>query len=216
MSVADLRHLIYFLYPVRGTHWWRFNLDRLLPRIHLFNGRRVVYLALDDKTEDPELIKEAFGDPSIEFVLGQNDPNLREMPAFKNVLLPAVADLDGVTFYAHGKGCSPSRGNDPYIRNWVWNLYHHNLKESVPPLLDRYEAVGVYRILYWHCHSPWHYSGTFFWLRNEAVFRRHRRNWRYVVQSPYGPEGYPGRLIPYEASACVYGDNRGNLYTYLE
>jgi len=211
MSHSDQRHLIYHLYPRKGG-LWDLNVDLIAPRLQLFNGRKVVCVAVDETTEDLDVVMARFRDLSVTFIPRAND-ELHETGSFIDVLMPAVAAEEGVTFYAHGKGTSYGRRNVPFALNWVRNMVHYNLQPDAPRYLDElYESVGIYRRLMFHNGSPWHYSGTFFWFRNEAVFRRADRDWGSITRNTHGVEAYIGRLIPYNVSYSLYGDNAPNLY----
>jgi hypothetical protein len=212
MTIPGPRHLLYHLYP-RRNGLWRFNVNLLKPHLRLFNGKKVVHIATDNSTEPPQLVRDAFEDPTIQFEVTPNHP-LHETGPFIDILMPQICSEKGVTFYAHGKGASYGKRDVPYVLNWARNMYYHNLHAATFDLLESYEAVGVYRRKMLHGPSPWHYSGTFFWFRNDSVFQG-EKDWRCIERGPHGVEQYIGCIVPYEHSACVYGDNAPNLYIAL-
>src|SRR5712671_7067778 len=66
------RNLIYHIWPVRGSTW-KWNLDQLKQRIDLFNGRRVVGIAHDSRSESPETVQEYLEGHGCEFFIIAND-----------------------------------------------------------------------------------------------------------------------------------------------
>jgi len=68
---APRRHLMYHLWPVKGQTW-RWNVELLLQRIDLFNGRRLVAIVTDDRTEDLATVQAAFAGHGVEFIVQPN------------------------------------------------------------------------------------------------------------------------------------------------
>ena len=153
-------------------------------------------IAQNEITVPAKEVQDALGFQDVTWRIVDNDPKLWETASFPRMLemLQSLAP-DEITFYAHGKGVGYM---DPAKRRWCDTMYYFNLSSPalVDAILDSYDALGAYQ---WknrfHAGSPWHYSGTFFWLRHKAIFSR---NWRDIEPTMYGVEGYPGRHIPLE------------------
>ena len=117
MNHSETRHLLYHLYPRKGS-LWKLNVELLKPHLDLFNGKKIVYIATDDRTDDPDIAMSAFNDATIQFEIGQNY-ELRETPPFIQNLMPGVANETGITFFAHAKGGSYGRTDIPFIENCI-------------------------------------------------------------------------------------------------
>jgi hypothetical protein len=122
-----------------------------------------------------------------------------------------------VTFSCHGKGVRRSvvGSDDPHdhIFQWIKAMYEVGFSwNRVEAALKTHGACGAFRRVEKRPRAkwgPWHYSGTFFWWRNQDVFRR---NWRGVPRHFYGVEAWPGLIFATEEAACLVGDNIGDLY----
>lgn len=206
------RNLHYFVYPLQGSIWdW--NVAQLKPYLSSFNGKKVVGVAVDERTEPLDVVAKAFGDPGIDFVAAQNDPWRRESVTFLQIMDRLRSqDPDEITFYGHAKGICPTGGTTRRIQAWNEAMYVLNLSriDIIEWLMKRYSAVGAFRHIMPHFGSSWHYSGTFFWVKHEAIFSK---NWTEIEGSRWGVEAYVGRHIPLEESfdltLCRYF---GNLY----
>jgi hypothetical protein len=205
------RHLLYHVYPRRESVW-RWNVQKMKKRLSLFNGRKVVHVALDDTTDSLEAVQKEFDDATIHYETSPNSYNGETTPLIAT-LLPAVETEPGVTFYAHAKGVSYEQEDRrlPYVRAWVNNMYDFNLRPDAVRYLEIYETVGIYRKRMFLLGSTWHYSGNFFWFRNSALFSR---SWQHVYgKRRRGAEAYIGLHTPLEQSYCLYGElGKINLY----
>jgi len=215
---GDVRHLTYYVYP--AGPWWRWNLDELRKRIGLFNGRRLVAVATDEGSAQAGEVKELLAGDGCEFLLYRNDPGKREMVAHLD-LLQRLQDyqVDGdVTFYGHAKGVS-SHLYGAGVRRWIEEMYRGNLDcwPAVQRALRTHATCGVFRRILSPApaaHVPWHYSGSFRWVRNKDLYSR---NWRAIDMNWYGPETYPGMQFTLAESACLYGEFAyGGVGLYLE
>ena len=97
------RNLMYHVWPVRNSAW-RWNVERLLRDIDLFNGRRIIGIAHDGMSEPPAAVRACFEGHGCEFIEVPNDPR-GECLTFP-LMLERVASQDpaDVTFYGHAKG----------------------------------------------------------------------------------------------------------------
>jgi hypothetical protein len=78
---------------------------------------------------------------------------------------------------------------------------------AVKRQLDRYPMTGAFkmygRFVTHRQMGDWHYSGTFFWFRNQAVFSR---DYARVPDFYYGVEAWPGLLFNGKETGCVFLD----------
>lgn len=207
------RHLLYHVWPVRDSIW-RWNVERLLADIDLFNGRRIIGIVHDAKSEPPELVKAAFAGHGCEFIELPNDPT-GECLTFP-AMLKTVASLDpdDVTFYGHAKGVRHGKAVSASIRRWTEALYDISLCQwpLVAEQLRSHALTGSFRMLgrfRAHQHlGDWHYSGTFFWLRHALVFQRPVD----TVPAFYGGvEVWPGLHFRREETGCLLFDKLREL-----
>lgn len=215
--IADARrNLIMHLYPVASNEMWRFNVQQILQRLPLFNGRRIVSVAIDDSTVPIEQVEREF-ECRVEIRQVKNDPKLGELASFYSLLDTVMSDdPNDCTFYCHGKGVSDGRlsrtkTNRSTIRNWTEWMYRLSLDDwqHVEQILQSLGTVGPFRKLRQLAKSHWYFSGAFYWFRNAYA---HQRNWRYVTKEYYGSEAWPGNLFSLQESASLGADNVGSLY----
>ena len=75
-----IRHLMYHIWPAGTTRRWQWNVAELKKRIELFNGLRIVGIAVDENTATAEYVVQEFGDTRIDYwYVTKNDPVLGEM-----------------------------------------------------------------------------------------------------------------------------------------
>lgn len=221
IDTSDLvRHLTFHIYPVAKFGAWQWNCDRLLAASHLFNGRRIVAIAVDGTTDSDFEVRRYLADFTDEFIVVQNNTILREVATWLP-MLERLREHDSerdVTFSCHAKGVRhklvPDESEGSTVFRWTqaqWELGTH--WPSIEPLLQGHATAGAFRR--YVSHSPklgfgqWHYSGTFYWWRNRDVFRR---SWRNVPKSFIGTEAWPGLLFaPHEAGVTL-GDDVHDLY----
>lgn len=217
---AITRHLIYYIYPVRGNGVWQRNVEHLLRRIDLFNGRRIVAIATGDELEPAEDVQAAFGSHVNEYLLQPNNKRLGEVAAFVPMLERIGSRSPSeCTFYAHAKGVTRQVNDRVTVHRWA-DLMYESLLDHWPlieQLLEQYPIAGSFKKVgrgFAGSTSDWHYSGTFFWMRNSEVFSR---DWRRVDQQYGGVEAWPGVHFATDEGACVFGKGRVpglNLYDY--
>ena len=207
------RHLLYHLWPVRGGTW-RWNVEQLLQRVELFNGRRIVGVVHDARTEDPALVRLAFDGHGFEFVELPNAAH-GEAATFPHLLESLAGEgPHDVSFYAHAKGVKYEPVFPPAVKRWAEVQYAVTLDHwpAVREQLDRFAMTGILRRLGRfanHQHvGDWHYSGTFFWFRHDAVFGPRRAA---VPQFYGGVEAWPGVLFSRHETGCLLLDNQREL-----
>lgn len=218
---SPTRHLTFHLWPVRGYGAWQWNCDRLLERAELFNGRRIVAIAVDGDTDPAEAVQEYLRGFTDEFIVVRNEPKLREAVTWLTMLrmLEQHKTDQDVTFSCHGKCVrhhvseENARGRST-IFEWTKAMYETLLSDvdEVEALLSTHAMAGSFRrymVPQRNGWSPWHYSGTFYWWRNADVYAR---NWEFITQKFFGTEAWPGWLFRPEEVAVVVGDEVGDLY----
>lgn len=232
----SVRHLLYHICPLDGPNGaWRWNVDQLRQRLHLFNGTRVVAVATDPpegrkpQPEGPfapvgrettypcasfeDVVKE-FGEDAagIEFVKVENDPSLCEV-ASHLPLFARLADNTGpedVLFWGHNKGATRPPGS--VTERWTEALYETYLDywPVVEDLLERYPVVGAFKKLgrQWPAEqstSDWHYSGSFFWARCRELFKK---DWERIDEFWSGIEPYPSLHFSAAEAGCIFHEGR--------
>lgn len=213
-----VRNLIYHVYPLLGSEVWRWNVDMILERIDLFNGRRIVAIAVGDETESAETVKDQFGSEVVEYMVFRNNKQVGEMSSFIPLLAQVESDdPNQVTFRAHAKCVMRCQQNPaPHLRDWVEMLYRTSLEDwsLVREHLESAAMTGSCRKFdqfnkQLKTDKPT-YSGTFFWFRNCFVFSR---DW-YTVDSPrWGCESWPAKMFIKEETRCLCLDNTGSMYS---
>ena len=205
---TPVRHCIGHLWPNATNEMWRWNLNQLLRRIDLFNGRRILSVALDSRTISRERIERILNGYGFEITYVENQPQLGEVVSFPRLLealQPEFSDPNACVFYWHGKGCGGRREQDPAIvREWaetMWavNLDHWPLVESH---LAEAAATGAFRQGWWDT-KQWIFAGSFFWIRANAI---PGREWRRIDADRFGVETWPGKHFTASESRCLFLD----------
>src|SRR4030095_13755083 len=207
------RNLIYHIWPVRGT-MWKWNLDQLKSRLDIFNGRRIMGIVHDDRSEPPERVQEYLEGHGFEFVIAKNDAPGEAITFPLMMQRVASDDPNEITFYAHAKGVRWDPNVILPVRRWVEVLYRVTLDDwvTVRDHLQRFAMTGAFKMPgRFKTHrrlADWHYSGTFFWMRNAHVISRNYLN---VPQFYGGVETWPGTIFRKEETACLFMDNLRHL-----
>lgn len=227
------RHLIYHIYPVMGNGAWEWNVDNLCQRLWLFNGEKIVSIVTDSHrkrqprgpdrarhkgmTASVDQVKARFGAfaDEIDFIVTENDPNLREVLTFTPMMerLPKT----GVTLYAQAKGTT--RRPDHIAHRWTQALYEIYFDwASVTKQLKDFPITGAFKKYGpgWspdQTQSDWHYSGSWFWFRNADLFAR---DWRKIDQFWSGIESLPSQCFRSDEAGCIFFEGKVpevNLYS---
>lgn len=202
------RNLLYHVYPLRGS-CWKWNVDQLLRRIGLFNGKRIVAIAVDDGTDPADDVRRAFGD-AVQFVVVPNAKDRWDGAAFEAIYSRVESvDPGEVTFWAHAKGVTSRQWAGDAPKLWAAAMYAVNLDywPVVERLLARRPVVGAFKRQgkSWEASaSLWHYSGSFHWFRHAPLFSQ--PNWR-EIDAFYGcMESYPSiHFADSDAGNLFYG-----------
>lgn len=210
---APRRHLMYHLWPVKGETW-RWNVEQLLQRIDLFNGRRLVAIVTDERCEDLATVQAAFAGHGIEFIVRPNASG-GESVTFPLMLAELAREhRDDVAFYAHAKGVKYEPVSPPAVKRWAEVQMAVTLDHwpTIRAQLDQHAMTGLLRRpgrFANHQHvGDWHYSGTCFWFRHDAVFQR---AWQDVPAFYGGVEAWPGMLFSQQETGCLLLDQLREL-----
>ncbi|OYV82649.1 MAG: hypothetical protein B7Z73_16940, partial [Planctomycetia bacterium 21-64-5] len=168
-------NLIYHVWPVTCNDLWRWNIQRLLRRIEIFNGKRIVAVATNDETVSASDVERAFEGHDITFIMMPNDAKLREAATFLP-LLDAVRTLDpaDATFYGHAKGVSRAKNVHAVEKAWAECMYHHCL-DFPDRVREALSGKAMYGVSF-PIEKTWIYPGTFWWFHNASLFGRD--DWR--------------------------------------
>jgi hypothetical protein len=212
-TMTPRRNLLYHVWPVRGSTW-RWNLDELTRRIDLFNGRRVIGIVCDERSEPAEAVQAYLDGHGCEYVIAPNDAR-GEAATFPSMLERVASTRDDeVSFYAHAKGVKYEPQCPPSVRRWAEVQYGVTLDDwlGVKEQLQRYAMTGVFRkhgrFRNHRNVGDWHYSGTFFWMRHADVFTR---RWEDVPQFYGGVEAWPGMHFQRDETGCLLLDDVRDL-----
>jgi hypothetical protein len=239
------RHLLYHLYPLEGPNGaWKWNVEQLCRRMELFNGKRVVAVALDPpggrwstpkgkgapvgrtETNYPsaslERVKEEFGQyaDSIDWVVVENDPELCELTSFDLLYgrLRNHRDPSEAIFYGHSRGTTRPSNN---TQRWTEVLYETYLDywALVEEKLAQFPVVGSFKKTgrgwpEFQSDSQWHYSGSFLWIRPKELFEK---EWRKIDRFWSGIEPWPSLHFKTEEAGVVFHERTNpqmNLYDH--
>lgn len=208
-------HLLYHLYPTNGTIW-KWNLELLFQRWHLFDGRKLIYVAIDDGGPSSQDVHRLFRGRGAEIHLVHNRANEGEAVSFLQGW-QVLQHESGQVFRAHGKGVSrEGTAEEPAVRRWVEHLYRESLDDwhRVHQALQTHPIAGP--LLRDGAAKPmpdaaWHFCGAFYWVRLDAL---RTRPWRVRDNSRFAAEAWPGRVFHRKEAACLGRENRGHLSPY--
>lgn len=215
-------HMAYHVCPIGN---WVWNLETLSQYVGKFTGHKVVGLATIpgmkiSKVEN--VIYKHLGDDVV-IKKYKNNPILRESMTFPHIMryLEVKANQkSSCIWYGHTKGITHIKKFAKVTQKWAELCYLHTLgdkafEESVKVLEEGYAMSGPFkRYGKQHNFPPqlyhWHYSGTFFFVRPDALFSRERQ----VIIRPhrYAIEALPGEICKSELGYCTFGDGIGDLY----
>lgn len=213
-----VRNLIYHVAPIAGNGVWRLNVEQLLRRIGLFNGQRIVSISTAKEFDEPDEVKAAFRGQVTEFLAVPNSRQLGEVATFPAMLQRVASMADNeITFYGHAKGVSRPTNDRVTVHDWARIQYETCLDYMplVEDLLLRHPVAGSFKKIgsyFGNSRGSWHYSGTFYWLRNSQVFSR---RWRKMARIWGGVECWPGMQFSIDEAATIFMCGaRFNLYDY--
>lgn len=198
------RHLAYHVYPIKDSAW-KSIVQRVVKELDSFNGSKVVSIAIDTRTVKPSEVIEVFGRKDVKYITILND-HTGEVKSWKPLLTEILKNnsKNDITLYAHAKGVT--RGDNPYVKSWCDMLHEVNFQNI--PLVERqlsmYPITGAFQKIghgFSDGRSDWHYSGTFFWFRNDVMSKR---NWTDIGQYWGGVEAWVGRHFHPDEAGCLF------------
>jgi hypothetical protein len=210
-TATPRRNLLYHVWPVNGT-MWKWNVDELLKRIDLFNGRRVMSIVHDERSVTPDEVKRVVAGHGFEFVVARNDERGEAINFAEMLHRVASQDANEISFYGHAKGVKYDPDIPLPIRRWAEVQYQVVLDDwlTIREQLQRYAMTGPFkrygRFDPHHNLADWHYSGTYFWMRHSHLFARDHQN---IPQFYGGVETWPGTVFRKEETGCVFIDELG-------
>lgn len=222
--VDPVRNLMMYIYPIAQFEVWRWNIEQIRKRLHLFNGKRIIAVMTDPSTNTVEEVQAAFCGERIDaWVVGLNDPNRWEMQGLPRMMeFVHSCDPNEITFYCHGKGAQgpehihgPTFLQQPRVK-WAMAMYGACLDDMpfVEKQLETHTFAGAFKRRMVHGEPPyrssWHFAGTFYWFRNARLFAL--PNWHHFDHQWYGAETYPGQLVGWGQAAGLFCDHPPQLY----
>jgi predicted SAM-dependent methyltransferase len=204
-----LRHFLFHLYPVHNRWYWHAMMLR--QRLYLFNGRKIIAVATGPETDTLTDVKRELGS-EFEYIEVRNTPNLREVATHK-LLWDRVKDQSGVTLYGHSKGVT--RADNSTSPDWASIQYKSCMDywPVVEGLLNIHPIAGCFKRHNrgWPAESPssdWHYSGSWYWIRNDILFSK--PDWTRIDQFWSGIESWPSLHFKKSEAAVIYGEFYGD------
>lgn len=222
-SSDTARHLTYHIYPTKHSMSWRWNLQQLRQYWPVFNGKKVLAIAVDDGTATAATVQAFCCELGMQFdtvIVKSNNHRLREVRTWIPILNAiGVKDMgnNDVVFSAHAKGVRHHAAS-AVVKWWTACMYISLLGgiNSVLQMLNTADAVGSFRRVGVFSGgtsaAQWHYSGTFFWWKPQAICNS-GDGWRRIDKQFYGTETWIGKHLTYDRSACMFLDNAGDLYS---
>jgi len=217
-----VRHLTYHMCPfANASTAWRWNLEQLRQRWHLFNGLKLLGINHDEDTVTPDELLDYCRSIGLEWdrvVIRPNSRGLGEVMTWVpslELLSPEFAAENEIVFSAHAKGVKYGGAETPpVIRDWSALMYSGNLDDwgIVQRSLEWFIATGIMRAQYPEkplCRYGWYYSGGFWWWRLADVGRG---PWDQVAQWYAGRELWIGHQCDTSESDCLFLDNTRSPY----
>jgi hypothetical protein len=216
-----VRHLAYYVYPVRGNGVWQRCLNQLKRRLHVFNGHRVIAVAVDAHTDSAAAVWDYLHGYAHEVIELPNDPRRREAAAFLPLLERTLVDgTDHVLFWGHAKGVTRPVNEGTTVHRWT-DLLLETCLDYLPLVdehLQRWPVTGSCKKIgrtFSGSSSRWHYSGGMFWLRCQALLQR---DWRRLDRDRWwASESWPGLVFGAEEAGCLFLERpaeKMDLYEY--
>jgi SAM-dependent methyltransferase len=156
------------------------------------------------------MVEDALAGAGCEVIRVANDPNRREVASFLPLFsrLAAHSAPGHVTLFGHAKGVT--RPLSSTARRWVeaFEELYLDYWPVVAELLRRFPVVGAFKKngAGWPSEeslSDWHFSGSWFWVRNAELFAR---DWTRIDHFWGGIESYPSlHFTSGEAANLVCG-----------
>lgn len=213
---SPTRALTYHVWPTMRSDCWRWNVEQLSRRAGLFNGPKVLGVAIDETTHSADEVVRHAAAGGLTFdrvIVVRNNPKLREVVTFRPMLeaigMPS-RDPGLVVFSAHAKGTQYEDGS--FTRDWTELMYRSCL--DYWPLVEQHLRHALFTGSFrefgllgkW---KDWAYSGTFYWWRAAEIAKR---EWWAVDNWFAGSESWPGKLCDPRETRCLFLNDNRRLY----
>lgn len=209
-SIGDTtNHLLMHIFPVRANRdCWKWNVDQIKKRLHVFNGVKLIYVATDDRTDKFEDVVQYMDSDNIEWRHMKNNPRIGEVSTWIHAWA-TIKNFSGYLFSCHAKGVTQDWRNHLTIKRWTELMYETCLDypDTRNQILARNPIAASFLMHGFIFPKASHaYSGTFLWMDIEKVKDK-------VFNLPFthwGIEAWPGR---YFTPGCIfYEGGQYNLY----
>lgn len=220
-------HVLMHLMPLRWNGTWQRNLDQLFMRLHHFDGKKVIAVVTragktTQDLDEPDVVREYVQGKGFTIIEVPNDPSLREVATWPKLWeqVEEFKTTEDRVFYCHGKAVTrfwnPGVTCHPWGRMmWSGNLDFMSLTYQS---LRRFPITGVFKKVgqgFSGSRSSWHYSGSFFWINCQEMFKNDR--WRHIDRQWWGNESWPGIHFPPDHAGCLFHEGQVpalNLYSW--
>ncbi len=197
------RNLLMHVMPSGDPGIWQNAVESVRLHIDLFNGKRVVAIATDDKSASSSVVRQWLEGCGCTFAEYKNNATLREVVSLLDMLAEVESDdPHEATFYCHSKGVT--RPLESTAHRWREVMYETCLNwDAVQESLTTKPLTGTFKKMgagFTGSTSDWHYSGTFWWFRNRDLFQR---KWQKVDLKWWGAESYPSLVFAPEEAGCL-------------
>ncbi|MHA2065598.1 MAG: hypothetical protein ACXABY_14580 [Candidatus Thorarchaeota archaeon] len=223
-----MRHLVYHIYADGNKNTIIWHMLYLQQFIHVFDNK-IIKITTDDEDEARKFITPFFkGEENCFLRFYDNDPALGETVGFKKAL-ETIKVCDGLeaadrslTFVASANGVS-REGKDLVrcIKAWSKAMYYTtlgNIPRVTEALRNKYHTYGSFmRVGHFnkggHRAASWHYSGLFYWMRNDILFSR---DWDDINDCRHAIEMYPGTIFDKESAYCAFNTPQNMYFEEVE
>jgi len=207
-------NFIYHFAPYKNDIF-EYHIDKLRQHLPKFNNKKVINIVEGNEFHSKEYVMEKLSGFDIEFTSTINNPAHREAYSFFTKLLPKVESLNEneFTFFGHSKSCTNRRQQDRFIsqhRLWTDYCYKYTLDDidDVIEKMDSYDAYGPFvrttGLSKAVADTTWHYSGTFFWFKNSAIFSKDWSERKFNYHNGYEAEAFIGKMITEDRGYCSF------------
>lgn len=215
-----IKNLVYYCYFENSevNEFANYNIKLLNRYLHIFDGQKIVKIAVDDLSKDNNHLVSLF--PNCEIEIVQNNKETRESEYFISSL-KEIKDKNSITFFAHNKGSKSGNPGNNVIKDWLLSMYFFNLEETYlndieTNLNNNKTFSGIMRITTacppW-VESDWHYSGTFFWFNTQKLFNID--GWDNFEKGRFSVESYPGKIVGLDQSHFTLCSENYNWNSYM-
>ncbi len=193
----EIAHLIYHICPFsRSRRVWQDNVRLLKQHANWINGKRIVSIVQGEGCDGVDQVLAEFGDFRIDRTIVRLNSDAWEMATFPAAIqhVASVAANEAV-FYGHAKGVS--HHGDELKAAEIWTrammVFLFGNRDKVLDKLSRHAAVGSFKESDGAFDTNWHFSGTFYAVRNDRLFNH--PNWFPSNNDRYFIEFYLATMI---------------------